>query len=235
MVTLSLIIPTFNESKTLPILCDRITRTLDHTGTTYEIWFVDDSSDDTPIVLAALCRQYSQIHYIHRENTRGLGSAVALGFKETQGKWLIVMDADLQHPPEYLPRLIEALQNGADIVIPSRFIPGGSDGGLNIFRRSISFTARMIGRCLIQRLRCTSDCTSGFFGVNRAVIDNAGLVPESWKILMEILVKGHWQTLKEIPYPFQARCAGESKMSLREQWQYLKHVFALARYERTKG
>lgn len=228
----SLIIPTFNESKTLPVLTGRIIRTLHQIRTDYEIWFVDDSLDETPAILAELAAQHPQIHYIHRENTRGLGSAVVEGFAQAHGQFLIVMDADLQHPPEVLPDIIKALQDGADIVIPSRFVPGGSDGGLNVFRKAISWTARTIGQCFIKRLRCISDCTSGYFGLNRTVINNTATSPGSWKILMEILVKGHWQTITEIPYPFQARRAGESKMSIKEQWRYLKHVIALAKYEK---
>jgi dolichol-phosphate mannosyltransferase len=137
------------------------------------------------------------------------------------------MDADLQHPPELLPAIFQKLKQGIDIVIPTRFMKGGSDGGLNLFRKLVSWTARMIGRTFIKKLRCITDCTGGFFGINRKVVNGILLNPIGWKILIEILTKGSYTTVYEIPYSFADRYTGASKMSLRQQWFYLLHIFRL--------
>lgn len=227
----SIIIPSFNEGQNVVLLTERLRVALQPLKLQYEIWFIDDSNDDTPAVLAALARDYSDVHYLHRNGMRGLGSAVVMGFQKTTGRYLIVMDADLQHPPELVPELIAALQQGADLVIPSRFIVGGSDGGLNIFRKLISWTARMIGCALIKKFRKLSDCTGGYFALQHQVINGVMLNPISWKILMEIIVKGKAQNIREIPYHFLARDSGDSKMSLREQWLYLRHVVQLSKFK----
>ncbi len=224
---LSIVIPTYNERENVRIIADRIQSSLAGEPYDYEIWFIDDSRDDTPIILAELAKQQPQVHYFHRDNGSGLASAVVEGFAHSRGEYLVVMDADLQHPPELLPTLVTRLQNNIDIVIPSRFVEGGSDGGLNGFRKLVSWTARMLGQLALRRLRQVSDCTGGYFGLRRSVIEQANLDPIGWKILMEVLVKGEYQRVHEVPYVFAARQAGESKMSLREQWNYLHHVVRL--------
>ncbi|WP_029422499.1 glycosyltransferase [Alicyclobacillus macrosporangiidus] len=224
---LSIVIPTFNERENVRAITRRIHEALRGVDEPYEIWFIDDSRDDTPQVLAELARSDPRVHYVHREGGRGLATAVVEGFRRSRGRYIVVMDADLQHPPELLPTILHRLNEGIDIVIPSRFVPGGSDGGLNWFRKWVSWTARTIGRLAVRRLRGISDCTGGYFGLRREVIDGVELDPIGWKILMEVLVKGRYETVHEIPYAFEAREAGESKMSLVEQWNYLRHVARL--------
>ncbi|MDD4601103.1 MAG: glycosyltransferase family 2 protein [Negativicutes bacterium] len=223
---LSIVIPTYNEKVNVGKITDKIRSVLAAEDYSYEILFMDDSSDDTPTVLKQLTRQYHEICYIHRNNERGLASAVVEGFNQSKGDYIIVMDADLQHPPELIPLIMKRLTR-ADIVIPSRFIEGGSDGGLNWLRKLISWTARSIGRLSIKRLRPISDCTSGYFGLKRQVLTAADLNPIGWKILMEVLVKGNYESVHEIPYSFVARDAGQSKMDLREQLNYIKHIARL--------
>lgn len=224
---LSIIVPTFNERDNVRVVVDRIKQALKNTTDNYEIWFVDDSRDDTPIILEDLASRHPQVHYLHRDNGRGLATAVVEGFQHASGDNLIVMDADLQHPPEILPHILRCLQSGTDIVIPSRFVKGGSDGGLNQFRKLVSFAARSIGRLAISRIRKISDCTGGYFGLHKSVVEGIELDPIGWKILLEVLVKGNYQTVHEIPYVFHARDAGESKMSLTEQWNYMRHLAKL--------
>jgi len=226
---LSIIIPTFNERNNVRILTRKITSLFQKRAFSYELIFVDDSLDDTPTILEELCQQYKTVKYIHRSNERGLASAVVNGFLHSQGTHIIVMDADLQHPPELLPLMVKRLET-CDLVIPSRFISGGSDGGLNILRKLVSGVARGIGYLFIKKLRCISDSTSGYFGFKRDVIAQADLNPIGWKILIEILVKGNYQTVHEIPYSFVAREAGQSKMNFIEQWNYLKHIGKLMMY-----
>jgi len=191
--------------------------------------FIDDSSDDTPGVLRELAGRFPEVRYVHRCGVRGLASAVVAGFEQARGDYLIVMDADLQHPPELIPLMITRLQ-AADVVIPSRFISGGSDGGLNWLRKLISWSARTVGRFSIKRLRNISDCTSGYFGINRVVVEQVKLEPIGWKILMEVLVKGKYSSVHEVPYAFETRDAGQSKMSFNEQVNYIKHIVRLICY-----
>jgi dolichol-phosphate mannosyltransferase len=224
---LSIIIPTYNEQTNLVKITERIAAALAAYAYTYEIWFIDDSDDNTPQILQQLALQYPDVHFLHRNNMRGLGSAVVEGFKHAQGEYIIVMDADLQHPPELIPNILQTLTAGEDIVIPSRFIPGGSDGGLNPIRKLVSWVARSLGQVAIKRFRTISDCTSGFFGLRRQVIAGIHLNPSSWKILMEIIVKGDYLSIKEIPYTFEARNAGHSNMDIHEQWNYIKHIIKL--------
>lgn len=223
---LSIIIPTFNEKNNVRLITERIIHILNRENFLYEIVFVDDSLDDTPLILEQLCHEVSCVKYLHRENERGLASAVVEGIFHSQGTEIIVMDADLQHPPELIPLMCKRLSQ-ADIVIPSRFVPGGSDGGLNLFRKLVSGIARKIGCTFIKKLRPISDSTSGYFAFKRSVIKEADLDPIGWKILIEILVKGKYVTVHEIPYSFIARKAGESKMNIKEQYNYLKHIARL--------
>lgn len=222
---LSIVIPTYNERDNVAMLARRIQASLP-AGTGYEILFVDDSSDDTPAILEQLAQEDRHVRWFHRHNRRGLALAVVEGLEAADGEYIIVMDADLQHPPEILPLIVERLRQ-YDVVIPSRFIPGGSDGGLNGWRKLVSWIARKLANLAIRRLRDISDCTSGYFGLRRAVVEHIRLEPVGWKILLEILVKGKYRTVHELPYSFAVRDQGVSKMCLREQWNYLRHVARL--------
>lgn len=224
---LSIIIPSFNEKDNIRPIVKRIHQAMSRTSVEYDIWFVDDSSDETVRVLEDVASEDKLVHVHHRVDERGLASAVVKGFGLASGRYLVVMDADLQHPPELLPEIFEKLNDGIDIVIPSRFVDGGSDGGLGPFRKFVSWTARVIGQIALHRLRNISDCTSGFFGLRREVLSGADLNPIGWKILIELLVKGHYRTVHELAYAFLARDAGESKMSMREQWNYFRHLVRL--------
>ncbi len=223
---LTIIIPTYNEKDNVRHIARRIRKVLSEASCQYEILFVDDSTDETPAVLNELRQEVKEVDYIHRSGERGLASAVVRGFECANGHKMIVMDSDLQHPPELIPIILERLSS-ADIVVPSRFIDGGSDGGLTIYRKIVSWTARAIGRIFIRKLRNISDCTGGYFGINRSVIEGKKLDPVGWKILMEVLVKGAYSTIHEIPYSFRARDDGASKMNITEKWNYLKHLARL--------
>lgn len=223
---LSIIIPTFNEKENVCRIAARIAYVLVND---YEIIFVDDSNDDTPEVLAKLAGSDSHVRFEHRLNERGLGTAVVRGFEIAGGNVLVVIDADLQHPPEVLITMLKAIAAGADIVIPSRFIPGGNDGGLNPIRKIISATARFMGKALLKELRPISDSTSGFFMFRKDVIEGIVLQPIGWKILIEVLIRGKYNRVIEIPYSFQTRKDGDSKMSWQEQWNYIRHLVRLVK------
>lgn len=224
---LSIIVPTYNEGDNVSFLAGRVKEVLKNTP--YELIFVDDSRDNTTEKLARLAERDPSVRYEHRGNERGLGTAVVRGFQLAGGEVLVVMDADLQHPPEMLRDMVRAADLGADVVIASRFLPGGGDGGLGPLRKIVSFTARWLGKAALRSLRRINDPTAGFFLVRKTAIQGVELRPLGWKILVEILVRGRYASVVEIPYEFKARVAGKSKMATREQWNYLRHLFLLAR------
>lgn len=225
MYEVSIVVPSYNERDNVGPLVEQIDTVL--AGIPHEIVFVDDSTDDTPEVLAALAAQKEHVRYEHRTSEKGLATAVLRGFTLAQGKYLAVMDADLQHPPAILRPMYAVMCSGADFCIPSRLIPGGDDGGLNFYRKFVSGTARYIGKALLPCLRGISDPTSGLFMFRRECIDGADLRPIGWKIMIEVLAMAKYHTVAEIPYAFGQRTAGESKLDSAVTLQYLQQCFGL--------
>ncbi|AJY73964.1 glycosyltransferase [Paenibacillus beijingensis] len=221
---ISVVIPTFNEGRNVNILAERLTSVLSPLGRMFEIIFVDDSMDDTPNYLQKLTAGNPSVRYIHRTERRGLATAVLDGVDAAVGEIVVVMDADLQHPPEVIPDMIRTIEQGCQMVIPSRFIPGGNDGGLNPYRKVVSWGARMIARAALRRIRQISDPTSGFFAVRKAAIEGIRFEPLGWKIMLEFIVRADIRSIAEIPYRFQARDLGSSKMNMGEHLRYLVHV-----------
>jgi dolichol-phosphate mannosyltransferase len=225
MLTLSVIIPTRNEAANVARLIDTLTGTL--AGISYELIFVDDSTDATSSLIEARAAQDPRVRCHHR-SVRGLGTAVAEGFSLAHGRVIAVLDADFQHPPDLLRPMLAAIESGADLVIPSRFIEGGSDGGLAWPRKLVSLVARSLGKAALRALRPISDPTGGLFMLRACVIKGVGFQPRSWKILAEVLVRGHYSQVVEIPYRFSERAGGTSKLDWRESLNYLVHVLHLA-------
>ncbi len=227
-------VPTFNEAENVGDLVDQIDSALK--GIEHEVIFVDDSRDNTPEIIKEVMKENPNVRMKHRVGETGLATAVLEGFKMAAGDYIAVMDADLQHPPEILRYMYYCLETGVDFCVPSRFIPGGSDGGLKIHRKFVSGVARYIGKILAPSLLRISDPTSGLFMFRREVIENADLQPIGWKILIEVLAMGTYQTVVEIPYKFQNRLAGDSKLSFDVTIDYLKQVIGLMkRGKRQRG
>ena len=197
------------------------------TGIDHEIVFIDDSTDDTPEILEKLSKENDHVFYEHRTGETGLATAVIRGFRIAKGDILACMDADLQHPPKVLRPMYAAVMSGADFCIPSRFIPGGDDGGLNLYRKLVSGTARWMGKILLPCLRKISDPTSGLFMFRKECIENADLQPVGWKIMVEVLAMSEYSTVIEIPYGFQDRESGESKLSGKVTMQYIQQLLML--------
>ncbi len=222
MSTISIVVPTYNEEENVGNLVNQIDYSL--RGIDYEVIFVDDSTDDTPKRIQTVMEENPHVRMKHRETEKGLATAVLAGFALAKGDYLAVMDADLQHPPAILRSMYAVMETGADFCIPSRFIPGGSDGGLGPYRKLVSAVARYIGKIALPSLRKITDPTSGLFMFRRSVIEGADLRPIGWKIMVEVLAMGSYNTVVEIPYRFQARPAGESKLSSKVTAEYLKQV-----------
>lgn len=224
---ISLIIPTLNEAENLPPLLERISAALN--GRAYEVLLVDDNShDNTKEVAASLATRYP-VKLIVRERPKdGLGGAVLHGMRLSRGKYLVVMDADLQHPPEKLPELLSPLehQNGTDFVVGSRHVPGASTGEQwGLMRKINSDVATLLARPFAGRMR---DPMSGFFALRRDTFEGAQrLTPLGYKIGLELMCKCRVHQVKEIPIHFAERTRGESKLSLKEQFRYLEHLSRL--------
>ena len=222
---ISIVVPTFNEKGNINPLLDRIDKALP--GIDYEVIFVDDSNDDTPEVIKKAAETNTHVVLHHRENEKGLATAVVKGFKLAKGDFVACMDADLQHPPEVLMDMYAAMLAHADMAIPSRLIPGGSDGGLDILRKIISGSARYIAKIILPCLRPISDPTSGLFMVKRELLEGAELNPIGWKIMVEVISQCNVKKILETPYSFHDRESGESKISLKVSFEFIQQLFNL--------
>ncbi len=221
----SIIIPTYNERENLLPLLERLSSSLaDHD---YEVVIVDDNSPDGTGELAEELIGRFPLRVIHRQGKLGLASAVVEGMSAASGDSLVVMDADLQHPPEVVPQLVRALKD-ADVAIASRYVRGGGMKGWALSRRIISRVAKLIPRIPFAQVRGIKDPLSGFFALKREVIEGVKLEPIGFKILLEILVKGKYARVTEVPFTFRRRERGKSTFSLGEQINYLRHVWRLA-------
>lgn len=226
----SIIVPTYNERDNVPALLDRLAAALPHADT--EIIFVDDSTDGTPEVIAAATRRFPMAVTVHhRENgIGGLGGAVVEGMRIARGEWIVVMDADLQHPPEIVPDLIKAgMRDGADLVIGSRYAHGGSTGGLaDGYRKLVSRGSTLLVKTLFRNsLLSVSDPMSGLFAIRASSLTADQLRPLGYKILLELIVRNRPGRIVEVPYSFQERHAGESKSTMAEGMRFLKHLGVL--------
>lgn len=224
---ISIVIPTYNEAKNIAVLVAKIAKVLAKQN--YEIIVVDDNSPDGTYSIAKELEAKYPLKAICRKNERGLASAVLAGFGATKGSILGVMDADLSHPPELIPELVNAIKNGADIAIGSRLIKGGKVEEWPSLRRFISAIARMLARPLTN----IKDSMSGFFFLKRSVIENVKLVPRGYKILLEILVRGNYKKVKEVPYTFLSRHVGKSKIGLEVYLDYVAQLINLYFYKLT--
>jgi dolichol-phosphate mannosyltransferase len=223
---LSVILPTYNERPNIVRLVERVERALQ--GIAHELIFVDDSTDGTDAEIAIQARQRPEVVLVHREIRSGLATAVIDGIGRVSGDVICVLDADLQHPPETIPALLEAFAStGADLVVASRNIPGGSYGAFSAARRLASRVATLIAHALLARARLVTDPMSGFFVVRTDAVRGVELKPLGYKILLEILVRGRLHRVAEVPYRFDVREAGASKLSLRQQWEYALHLLRL--------
>jgi len=226
---LSIIVPTFNEAPNVAELVRRVTAAVD--GIDAEIVFVDDSTDATPdVVLEVAASAALRVRLIHRDvPSGGLGGAVLEGFEAAAADACLVLDGDLQHPPEKIPELWRRYQGGdVDIVIASRYAGGGTANGLaDRTRVMVSKGATALTRAMFPiKLKDVSDPMTGFFLIDRGSIDSAALKPRGFKILLEILARRPLR-VAEVPFDFGDRHAGESKASVRQGVHFLTQLTAL--------
>jgi glycosyltransferase involved in cell wall biosynthesis len=229
---LTVVVPTRNEAANISILFDRLASALaPHAA---EIIVVDDSSDDTPTAVEVFGEECPlPVWLLHRPTDAregGLASAVTAGIRAARGDWVLVMDADLQHPPAVAAAVAAtAMRHDVDIVIGTRYAGSGSVDGLDGAGRAVSSSAatRLAKTLFPRRLATVSDPMSGLFAVRRDAIDIDRLNPIGFKILLEILIRHPAARVAEVAYTMAARHAGESKASLRVGLTYLHHLARL--------
>ena len=230
-VELSVVVPTRNEADNIPLLLQRLRRALAEVA--FEVVFVDDSDDLTPQLLREVASSDRRVRYLHRQpsaRSGGLSTAVIEGIARARGRLVCVMDGDLQHPPELIPELLRAEHEGADVVVASRYMQGGSRTGLaGGVRKLVSRGATLVARGLFTEARASSDPLAGFFLCRAALIEGLQFRPVGFKILLELLVCSEGARVVDVPLEFQARGAGQSKATASQGLLYLRHLWSLIR------
>lgn len=236
MSDVSVIIPTYRERDNLARLLPALLGVFYEANLAGEIVVVDDASNDGTDDLCRILGTVKPVRLITRRDERGLATAVIRGLQATSSEICVVMDADFSHPPEAVPKLVEAVrEGGSEMAIGSRYILGGAvDENWSWFRRANSRVATYLAKGLTR----ISDPMAGFFAIRRDVFTRAGVVrPLGYKIALELLVRCDCRHVAEVPIRFQDRAVGESKMTMRQQWLYLRHLGRLyaARYLKRRG
>lgn len=225
----SIVIPTFREVANLETLIHRIMAAVRPTGWEVEIVIVDDNSADGTEELIDRLRDRYPVRILVRRGERGLASAVLTGFQHARFAHFVVLDADLQHPPEHIPEVLQRLEvPGCEFVLGTRY---GPEGAIVVswpwMRRLASRLATLAAWPLVG----VSDPMSGFFGLPRSTFERAErLDPVGYKIALELMVKGRCRRIAEVPIRFELRSGGRSKFGARQAVAYARHLLRLYRF-----
>jgi len=230
----SIIIPTYNESQNIIQILKSIGSNLPKNIHTEAIVIDDNSPDGTGKLVEDYLKNIKKmadytIEIIHRKAKDGLSSAILKGIQQAGGDTIVVMDCDFSHPPQIIPKLIESIKKYQyDIAVASRYIKGGKIQGWSLKRKIMSKFATLIAK---KGLGIdTKDPMSGFFAFKRNIIKGLNIDAIGYKFLLEILVKTKDVNIKEIPYTFQDRELGSSKLSIKTIFDYYRSVWKLYRY-----
>jgi len=201
---LSIVIPTYNERENIAELIEGIEGAL--RGVNFEIVIVDDNSPDgTAEVAESLNGRYGNIVILRRPTKLGLASAIVAGMKASKGEVVAVMDADLQHPPDLLPKILSEINAGRDVVVASRYAAGGRIKGWSLARRIVSKGAIQLARLLLPEVKRVKDPVSGYFMLKRELLEGLKFEAVGYKFLTELLVKKPKARVAEVPYTFKPR------------------------------
>ncbi len=231
-LSLTAILPTYNERDNVPILIEGILR---HVRPPVQVLVVDDNSPDgTWQVVEEIARRDQRVRLIRRMTERGLTSAIWAGIQAADTDAVSWMDCDLAMPPEAIPALLERLERGADIALGSRYVAGGKDVGHSLLAKAFSVTINLFASLLLGwRVR---DYTSGFIAARRAVFEKISLHGDYGEYCIDLLARAQFIGLRveEAPYVCGARLSGESKTAtnvlgyLRRGWKYVVTILNLA-------
>jgi dolichol-phosphate mannosyltransferase len=230
------VLPTYNEKENIAPLFEKLSRVREGLGSELHLLFVDDGSPDgTADAIKNIMSGHDYVHILQRGSKKGLGTAYLDGFRfaiETLDPSAFVqMDSDLQHPPETVKPLVQAvLGGGADAAIGSRYIPGGSFKGLKGSRKAVSWGANWMARNVLGlKVR---DTTTGFKALSRRAAEtllsvrmrSSGFI---FQVESLYIFKQNGLKVVEIPFVFELREKGESKMSDKEVWEFFRSVLAM--------
>ncbi|MDJ0727297.1 MAG: glycosyltransferase [Prochloraceae cyanobacterium] len=227
---LSLILPTYQERDNIQKIIIILANLLDDViAGKYELIVVDDNSPDrTWEVASKMTEEYPQLQVMRRIEEKGLSTAVIRGWQAARGEFLGVIDADLQHPPETLLKLLAEMGRGADLAVASRHVLGGGVSDWSVSRRFLSRGAQMLGLIILPgAIGRLSDPMSGYFMVRRDAIINVPLSPIGYKILIEVVARGKIRWIAEVGYVFQERKSGASKVTKKQYIEYIQHLLRL--------
>lgn len=230
-----IVIPTYNERQNIGSLVERISQiqaTLPNRR--LNILFVDDGSPDgTASEVERLATAHEYIHLLERPEKRGIGTAYLDGFREAIAKIdpsvFVQMDADLQHPPERIGDLVTALE-GSDVALGSRYAPGGGIEGWSWKRRLLSRGANWVARVVLGL--SVKDATTGFKALNRRSVDlligvnlsSSGFI---YQVESVYLFERNGLRIREVPFIFEQRTRGKSKLSLVEIFEFLVRIIVI--------
>ncbi|MBV8445269.1 MAG: glycosyltransferase, partial [Candidatus Dormibacteraeota bacterium] len=231
---MTVLVPSRNEAGNVTTMAQRLDAALRPLRMSWELLFVDDSDDETPAVIESLHAHERRIRLLHRPRRRrrgGLSGAVVAGARVARGRSVVVLDGDLQHPPELVPELATLVGTGyCDIAVASRYVPGAAATGLSSRRRRLASAACTgFAHLLVRGTRGVHDPMSGFFATRRDSIVDKRLHPRGFKILMELLGRNPAAQVAELPFAMAERESGRSKAGPIEGMRFLWHVSRLAR------
>jgi dolichol-phosphate mannosyltransferase len=230
----SIIIPTYNESKNILNILKSIKENIPQNISAEAIVVDDNSPDGTGKIVDEYLRTIKNatnytIDIIHRKTKSGLSSAILNGIENAKGETILVMDSDFSHPPQIIPKMIEALKKShSDIVVASRYVSGGGIKKWSLKRKFLSKFANKIAKKFLGIK--INDPMSGYFAFKRGIINELNFDAIGYKMLTEILVKTKGAKVKEIPYTFTDRTEGKSKLDLKIILDYLRSVWKLYQY-----
>ena len=228
---ISIIIPTYNESTNIVKILESIFQSIPKNIFAEAIIVDDNSPDGTGKIVEDYLKNMKKmtnytIEIIHRKAKSGLASAILNGVQKAKSNTIIVMDSDFSHPPQIIPKMIEAFkQYQCDLVVASRYITGGNIQGWTTKRKLMSKIATLIAKKGLGVK--TKDPMSGFFAFKKNIIKELNFDALGYKFLLEILVKTKGINIKEIPYTFENRKFGSSKVDSSTIIDYFRSVWKL--------
>lgn len=223
---LSILIPTYQEELNMEPLFTRLSNVLPRLPKTSVVLVDDNSSDETVSEAKSHAKKFGvPLSVIVRDSVaNGLGQSINDGLEQISSSYVIVMDSDLQHPPESLPDIYDGLKEGDDIVVGSRYVDNGGITDWSLKRRIISSVADGISQASIPDARCLTDPMSGFFGLNLGTVDIEDLHPKGFKILLEIISQNESLQISEVGYEFENRDHGSSNLTFQEYLKFAEHM-----------
>ena len=226
---LTVVIPTFNEKENVGPMIQAVHKICTDNGIYEEILVVDDNSPDgTAAIVRSLKSTMDNVEILVRYSNPGLSPSLYDGIQAAGAALVQCIDCDFSHPPEKIPRFYRCLhEKGCDVVIGSRYIKGGEVRNWAFHREILSFGAATLGRLLIPHVH---DSGSGFFAINKRILDKVTLTPRGFRMGFEILGKAAWRNVTEIPITFKDRERGESKLQWRILLQYLVQCLSILEY-----